>query len=235
MELSAGQVYSVVFSRVAALPGGTCDPIGAAAADQRGQRGTQGSTYDYEFETGFLLHDAIPGGRAYNYGDPLSNPPDNNNNFTVPDLACRVVTISADVNALTVSPGGLVGIGTDTPQSRLDANGGILCHAVYERSSAAYKTDVRPVGDALALLGRLAPKRYSLIPAMGGAADIGLIAEEVEPVLPELVAHDADGKPIGIKYDRLAVIALAALQEQQRDLDSLRGEVRGLARRLAER
>ena len=48
----------------------------------------------------------------------------------------------------------------------------------------------------------------------GGAKDIGLIAQEVEQVLPELVHTDAKGYK-AVAYDKLAPVLIEALKEQE--------------------
>jgi len=42
----------------------------------------------------------------------------------------------------------------------------------------------------------------------------GMIAEDAAPVAPDLCIYDADGKPIGIHYDRLIPVLLKELQKQ---------------------
>lgn len=148
------------------------------------------------------------------------------------DLGIAVRSTVGPLNALVVTPGGDVGIGTSAPQTRLDVIGGILCDHVFERSSASLKHDIRPLEDPGALIEALAPSRYRLNDPARGGEDIGLIAEDVDKLLPELVAHAPDGTPIGIKYDRLSVVAIGALKSQSERLRRLERENAGLRERL---
>ncbi len=49
---------------------------------------------------------------------------------------------------------------------------------------------------------------------------IGLIAQEVEKVLPELVSEDKDGFK-GIEYSKLTAVLVEAIKEQQRQIEAL--------------
>ncbi|HOW35345.1 MAG TPA: tail fiber domain-containing protein [Candidatus Omnitrophota bacterium] len=55
--------------------------------------------------------------------------------------------------------------------------------------------------------------------------DFGLIAEEVDEVLPSLVAYDAQGRPDSVAYDKLPVLLLVEMQK-------LRAENRALQERV---
>jgi hypothetical protein len=54
--------------------------------------------------------------------------------------------------------------------------------------------------------------------------DIGVIAQEVEAVLPELVATRDDGYK-AVKYEKLVSLLIEAIKEQQQDIDSLKYEL----------
>ena len=62
---------------------------------------------------------------------------------------------------------------------------------------------------------------------MGNARQIGVIAQEVEKIFPELVITSPDGyKAVG--YDRLGPILIEAIKEQQVEIDSLKSQVTDL-------
>ena len=79
-------------------------------------------------------------------------------------------------------------------------------------SSGSLKTEVRALDDAGSLIASLRPVRY--LWKDSGDADIGLIAEEVAEVLPEIVHFDHDGVVQGFRYDRLGPLLIAGFQEQ---------------------
>ena len=66
-----------------------------------------------------------------------------------------------------------------------------------------------------------------------GIQQFGLVAEQVEKINPDLVAHDADGKPYTVRYEAVNAMLLneflkehRAVQEQQKEIDALRGELK---------
>ncbi|MEF8797224.1 MAG: tail fiber domain-containing protein, partial [Salinivenus sp.] len=74
-----------------------------------------------------------------------------------------------------------------------------------------------------------------------GRADVGLIAEEVAQVLPELVTYEADGTTVrGLRYAPLVSVLIEAAKGQQAALDAAaetvaaqRAELDALTDRLA--
>lgn len=92
-------------------------------------------------------------------------------------------------------------------------------------SSIRYKKDVRDMeyGDVLGLR----PVRFKW--KSSGEEDIGLIAEEVEEVLPDLVVHNAEGRPEAVKYDRIAVYLLQVVKKQQEQIDRLEARLRAVS------
>ncbi|MFH1347006.1 MAG: tail fiber domain-containing protein [Spirochaetota bacterium] len=62
--------------------------------------------------------------------------------------------------------------------------------------------------------------------------DIGLIAEEVAKIIPDLVTYDASGNPEGVKYEKIGIYALIVLQEQQKQIDQLKTENDALKGRI---
>jgi trimeric autotransporter adhesin len=120
-----------------------------------------------------------------------------------------------------------------------------------QSSTLRVKTNVAPLRVDKDRLFALRPVEYDLKPALGGGHELGLIAEEVEQVLPELVIHgpartwtddsgipatDAQGRelvdatrtePYSVHYDRLAVLLLQVVKEQEQ-------RIAELERRLAE-
>jgi hypothetical protein len=83
-------------------------------------------------------------------------------------------------------------------------------------SSAIFKEEVEELGEIGERLATLRPVtfryRSEILPE--GGPQIGLIAEEVAEIFPELVTRDAEGRPFGVRYDLLSVLSLAELQHQ---------------------
>jgi hypothetical protein len=89
-------------------------------------------------------------------------------------------------------------------------------------SSIRWKQNVQPLGDALAMVGQLRGVRFDWDAEHGGKHDVGMIAEEVGEVLPEIVVYEANGvDAAAMDYSKLTpllVEAVNALAEENRAL-----------------
>ena len=79
-------------------------------------------------------------------------------------------------------------------------------------SSERYKSDITPMGPSSELIAALTPVRFRWTEE--GQEDIGLIAEEVASVLPEIVTYNSSGQVEGVEYNRLGPLLVAGFQEQ---------------------
>ena len=96
----------------------------------------------------------------------------------------------------------------------------------YDSSSLRYKENVQDFPNALAKVNQLRPVTYD--DKATGEASLGLIAEEVNEITPELVTYkEIDGslQPETVVYDRLTIHLLKAIQEQQEQIESLQQEI----------
>ncbi len=77
-------------------------------------------------------------------------------------------------------------------------------------SSARLKEDIHPMAQASEAILALQPVAFRYRKAIDpqGKAHYGLVAEEVEKVNPDLVAHDAAGKPFTVRYDEVNAMLL---------------------------
>ena len=125
-----------------------------------------------------------------------------------------------------------VGIGTDKPSNILTVGRG-LGHPVSDSwetySSRRWKTNIQTLPDALSKVEHLRGVSYELKDS--GKHEIGVIAEEVGQVVPEIVSYEKNGKDAaGVDYSRLTALLIEAVKQQQREVSSLR---RQLQRRAA--
>ncbi len=99
--------------------------------------------------------------------------------------------------------------------------GSVTATGFYPSSSIALKTNVRTYGNALETVKRLRGVRFDW--KESGKPSVGLIAEEVEEVVPEVVAHIGKGREAtGLNYDSLVGVLVEAVKEQQAELVVLR-------------
>ena len=90
-------------------------------------------------------------------------------------------------------------------------------------SDRTAKQDIRPLEPVLARLRQPAVYRYTYRSIRNPRPQIGLIAQDVDPLFPEIT--DRDGELMSIAYSKLSVLLLRALQEQQAEIDVLSREL----------
>src|SRR5204863_4148529 len=97
-------------------------------------------------------------------------------------------------------------------------------------SSKRFKDEIKPMDKASEALFSLEPVTFQykkeIDPA--GKSQIGLVAEEVEKVNPDLVVRDKEGKPYSVRYDQVNAMLLneflkahRKMEEQQKQIDTL--------------
>ena len=66
------------------------------------------------------------------------------------------------------------------------------------------------------------------------AHDLGLVAEEVAEAEPLLVTRNDKGEIEGVKYDRINVVLINAVKEQQAQIERQQEEVKSQQNQIAE-
>jgi hypothetical protein len=94
-------------------------------------------------------------------------------------------------------------------------------------SDARLKTDVQPITSPLARLLALRGVSFRWKdPGMGTAPELGVIAQEVEQVFPELL-HRLNGQDTKmVQYEKFVPVLIEAMREQQQQIEALRTELR---------
>jgi hypothetical protein len=90
-------------------------------------------------------------------------------------------------------------------------------------SSARYKTNINTLTSGLELVRKLRPVSFNW--KDGGTLDFGLVAEEVNKVEPLLTTTNHKGEVEGVKYDRVGVVLVNAVNEQQAQIESLQNQI----------
>jgi hypothetical protein len=100
-------------------------------------------------------------------------------------------------------------------------------------SSGRWKTNIAPIENPVAIVQSL--RGVSFDWTMNDEHDIGLIAEEVGQVLPEIVEYEENGIDArSVDYGRLVPVLIEATKEQQESIESLQQENAELKTEIAE-
>jgi trimeric autotransporter adhesin len=107
--------------------------------------------------------------------------------------------------------------------------GGVNASAFINSSSQRAKKNITNTHYGLTEILQLQAKEYNYISDKENRNEIGLIAEEVEKIIPEVVYRNLPDKKIsGIDYTKLAPVLIEAIKEQQQQIDNLKKQVEQL-------
>lgn len=132
--------------------------------------------------------------------------------------------------ALLISAGGF-GIGLNQTVF-VSLTGGAPVHQVcidnafaltFCSSSLRYKEHIKRFDVGLNTISRLKPITFDW--KQGGSHDLGLAAEDVEKIEPLLVTYNKEGRVEGVKYDRVGVVLINAVKEQQEQIEQLKNQI----------
>jgi len=105
----------------------------------------------------------------------------------------------------------------------------------FASSDERLKENLEPIGSAINKVGQLTGYTFDWIPMpeihVHQGRDIGVIAQEVEKVLPEIVEERGNGYK-AVKYEKLTALLIQAVNEQQKQIDKLTKELRWLENHL---
>ena len=133
--------------------------------------------------------------------------------------------------------GGNVGIGTSVPTEKLDVAGNIKASGTITPSDFRFKKNILTLNGALDKVQNLRGVSYNWRTTQfteRGFADkrsIGIIAQEVEKVVPEVVHTGSDGYK-GVEYSKLVPLLIEAIKEQQEEISSLSQKIKVLEDRI---
>ena len=100
-------------------------------------------------------------------------------------------------------------------------------------SSKRFKENIEPMDNASNALFALKPVtfRYKKEIDPAGKSQLGLVAEEVEKVNPDLVVRDKEGKPYSVRYDQVNAMLLNEFLKEHRKVEDLKNELQATVAR----
>ena len=130
--------------------------------------------------------------------------------------------LSTVTDMVHITTSGNVGIGTTDPGSyKLYVSGSAYSTGGWASSDVRYKTNIKTIDSSLTKVLSMRGVVYewldSEFPEMsfGKGGQIGVIAQEVEDIFPELVFTNEDGYK-AVAYDKLSAVLIEATKEQQK-------------------
>lgn len=149
-------------------------------------------------------------------------------NYNVGDNGGNLELITAGNTRLLVTSGGNLGVSTTSPSYRLHVNGTFYAAG----SSVEYKDQIYNYDTDSCLFMCLKPVTYQyknewkhLGKELKSETQIGLIAEHVAEVMPELaILIDEDNNKVvrNVDYEKLSIVLLSEVQKLRREVDNLK-------------
>ena len=124
-----------------------------------------------------------------------------------------------------------LGLGNSTTSSsyRVYVNGSLYAEGdIVAYSDARKKTDIITIDNALDKVLQLRGVYYTRIDETEKGRQTGVIAQEINEVLPEVVTYAPDVDEYGVKYGNIAGILIEAVKEQQKQIAELKEEIKKL-------
>jgi hypothetical protein len=148
-------------------------------------------------------------------------------NTTSPHLQFVSTDNSAQYGYITINAAGVLSTTSsmvttgDITGGNLTTTGALSAATITETSSRELKTNFRRVENALETVLHLSAWIYDR--KDGSETDeLGLVAEEVDPVIKNIVMYDDNGNPVGIKYTRVSVLCIEAIKELHTEIQQLK-------------
>jgi hypothetical protein len=110
--------------------------------------------------------------------------------------------------------------GGTTQAATLSGTGTFTCISLTETSSKRYKENIHTLDNSLNKILQLRGVTYNR--KENQTKEIGVIAEEVEKILPEVVIYNKDNQPDSVSYGRITAVLIEAIKEQQKQIDELK-------------
>ena len=148
------------------------------------------------------------------------------------------VGVSAGTGAVTISIGQAVGTGANVQFNALGVGTAAPTTAgliratndviAYFSSDERLKENFEVISNPLEKLSQINGYSFDWVPMEGihenEGHDIGVKAQEVETVLPELVTTRENGYK-AVKYDKLVALLIECVKEQQKQIDELKNKL----------
>ncbi|MEY4333742.1 MAG: Pelagibacter phage, partial [Bacteroidota bacterium] len=135
------------------------------------------------------------------------------------------IATSSDVRFNSIG----IGMAASATAGRIDAAGDIVAFSTSDKN---FKENIKPIENALEKISKISGNTYDWKEDMKEyhgfeGNDVGVIAQEIESVLPQLVTTRETGYK-AVKYDKLVALLIEGIKEQQTQIHKLTLEVENL-------
>ena len=120
-----------------------------------------------------------------------------------------------------------LGVGMDASgtSGRIDASNDIVA---FSTSDIRWKTNIKPIENPIEKIKQISGNTFEWIEDSkfhgNTGKDVGVIAQEIEAILPEIVTTRDTGMK-AVKYEKLVALLIEAVKEQQKQIDELNAKL----------
>jgi len=114
-----------------------------------------------------------------------------------------------------------VGVGTTIPSTTLQVSGTITCVDINSTSDINLKENIHSIDNALDKVMKINGVEFNWKGTKEASA--GVIAQEVEEVIPEVVKISGDVRTVN--YNGLVGVLIEAIKEQQKQIEELKKQI----------
>ena len=135
---------------------------------------------------------------------------------------------------LIIKQNGNVGIGQTDPQYKLEVNGQIAVQSIYLTSDVRLKKNIVTIKNALDKVSKLRGVRFQWNNILSNGVkntEIGLIAQEVEKVIPEVVSNNKEGFK-SVEYANLVALLIESVKELKKENEELQQRLYSLENKI---
>jgi hypothetical protein len=94
---------------------------------------------------------------------------------------------------------------------------------ITENSSMRYKKNIQTINNGLDKVLQMRGVTYNK--KDNNLKEIGVIAEEINEILPDVVIKNSDGQVDSVSYGRIVAVLIEAIKEQQQQIDELKSKL----------
>ena len=157
------------------------------------------------------------------------------NTITATSLTSSAATTAGSLTVdNVVMDGATIGHSSDTDLMTLASGSLTVAGDIILSSDARLKSNIVTLGPTLISLMQLDAKRYTMKADKEQKQKIGLLAQEVQKVFPELVSEDKNGM-LAVNYQALVPVLINALKEQEGNYKELEKELSELETLIKEK
>lgn len=161
-------------------------------------------------------------------------------------------TTANGLERMRITAAGNVGINSTTPSEKLTVGGNIIPDGNYNIGTSTYrwntiyatngvintsdmrmKTNIEPLQYGLNEVLALEPVRYNWINKPTTDNQIGLIAQQVRKIVPEVVVGNEEKETLGMNYAELVPVLINAIKDLKKDLEETKKELSELKKQVS--